>query len=180
MEVDLKLKLFFINELYDQFSYGIISHPLSIRHFANWLGRSKDINRTFFIIGKGREYNHIRKNKRLSTKFLVPTFGFPGADNLLFADHVNSNHASFPIGRLAAINPEDVKNYLEKIILFEKNQQELPQTISGREWMKKIIHLNGGDLSIQSIIINHLKRIGDLLTNNIFGANISNFYKNKY
>ena len=43
-----------------------------------------------------------------------------------------------PVGRIAAFLPQDISDYLDKIKEHESNQN-LPQTIADRAWMKNIL-----------------------------------------
>ena len=44
-----------INQLYDQFAYGVARHPISIRNFAHYVKLNWVDLQYFLIIGKGRE-----------------------------------------------------------------------------------------------------------------------------
>ncbi len=168
-----------INQLYDQFAYGIERTPLSVRNFAHFIKKNWSSTKYFFIIGKGREYPFARTNEDLALpinqSYFVPTFGMPGSDNLLLSD----NYSSVPIfalGRLAASKPTDVKVFLEKMQTLESNQN-LPQTYVDRAWQKRILHLSGGDPTIQAPIANHLRVMEEEIENNKFGGEVTTFYK---
>jgi len=53
----------------------------------------------------------------------------------------------------------------------------LPQTVAGKAWMKRVLHLGGGDLQIQGLIRDHLEHLGDQLAGSAFGAEVISFYK---
>ena len=168
-----------VNQLYDQFAYGVERTPLSIRNFGHFIKKNWPNTKYFFIIGKGREYPFARTNEDLALSinqtYFVPTFGMPGADNLLLSDNYSSIPI-FPIGRLAASTPNDVKVFLEKMETLESNQN-LPQTYIDRAWQKRILHLSGGDPTIQAPIANHLRVMEEEIENNKFGADVTTFYK---
>ncbi len=168
-----------VNQLYDQFAYGVERTPLSIRNFGHYIEKNWSNPKYFFIIGKGREYPFARTNEDLALSinqsYYVPTFGMPGADNLLLSDNYSSIPI-FAIGRLAASSPNDVKVFLEKMKTLEGNQN-LPQTYLDRAWQKRILHLSGGDPAIQISIAGHLKDMEALIENNKFGADVTTFYK---
>jgi len=172
-----------VDDLYEQFGYGVNRHPQAIRNFAHfiqkhWQGGPEYV----FIIGKGREYRFIRQpedleRERQQNYFFIPTYGWPGADNLLFANNYDITPL-FPIGRIAATTPAEVRLYLEKVKTFERLESELDQTIEDKGWMKRIIHLGGGNTAFeQSTIRSHLTSMGDIMEENTFAGSVSAFYK---
>ncbi|MFK8102513.1 MAG: C25 family cysteine peptidase [Saprospiraceae bacterium] len=168
-----------VQQLYDQFAFGVNRHPLSIRNFAHFVKKKWSDPRYLFLIGKGREYINIRTapqlNANVNASFYVPTFGYPGADNLL----VSNNESSVPIittGRIAVSSAKDVKTYLNKVKALEANT-DAAQTIEEKAWMKRVIHLGGGDITIQNSIKNDLLIMENIIENNKFGAEVSSFYK---
>lgn len=168
-----------INQLYDQFAYGIHRTPLSIRNFGNYIKKEWPKVSYFFIIGKSREYSAVRTEADLALDinqtFYVPTFGVPGADNLLLSTN-RSSVPVIPIGRIAIQNPDELKNYLDKVTLLESNEN-LPQTFSDRAWQKRVLHLSGGDPTIQASIAGYLGDMEEIIENNEFGADVTTFYK---
>lgn len=170
-----------INQLYDQFAYGIRKHPLAVRNFidfalANWTEQPEHL----FIIGKGREYNNIRNSSAGFGQCLVPTFGNPGSDALLTA-----TNASFTprvaVGRLSIENPVEINYYLEKVMAYERIQQEAGdphQTIDEKAWMKRILHMGGGEGSgQQQQFKNYLESYERVIEDTLFGGNTYSFYK---
>lgn len=172
-----------VEQLYEQFGYGIHRHPLSIRNFAHFIKKHwPESPQYVFIIGKGREYRFLRSPAEFQQEvaqnyFFIPTFGWPGADNLLFSNNYSATPL-FPIGRIAATSPNEVRIYLEKIKQFERLNEELPQTIEARGWMKRIIHLGGGNTNFeQTTIKNHLVNMADIIEKNTFAGKVFDFYK---
>lgn len=169
-----------VEELYDQFAYGVFGHPLSVRNFSHRIKKDWETAKYFFLIGKGREMISVRTNGQFEgaygETFFVPTFGWPGADNLLFSN----NHSAvpiLPIGRLSARNGQEVKIYLDKVKAYEANKDN-PQTLEDRGWMKHIVHLGGGgSAGEQALIRGHLEGMADVISNNQFGGKVSGFYK---
>ena len=171
-----------VDQLFDQFGYGVELHPLAIRNAFFYLKRFKwPMLANIFIIGKGQEYNSTRTPNDLRTAqdaglIQVPSFGYPASDNLLFS--YNENHVSeIPIGRLAATSPQDVSLYLNKVKLMEESLRS-DQTIKNKSWMKQIIHLGGGsDPGEQSSIRRYLENMAEEIEGNGFGGNVQSFYK---
>ena len=168
-----------VEQLYDQFGYGVDRHFIAIRNFTHYVKQNWSNPRYVFIIGKSVENNQMRKNEEVQSYdeklFFVPTFGNPGADNLLLSDN-DSAIPVIPVGRLAAFSPNQIDIYLKKVKAFEANRN-LPQTIADRYWMKRILHLGGGDPTIQGSIRNNLERIEKIIEENSFGAEVIAFYK---
>ena len=169
-----------IQQVYDQFGYGIQRNPIGIRNMVQWAVREWENARFLYLIGKGRTYNDIRTSDKLtaaeSTMF-VPTFGVPGGDNLF----VTSNYDPSPrlaVGRLAATKGSDVGLYLEKIRLQEYSQLHGSQTIGDQSWKKRVIHLGGGsDAALQANIKNKLNGLGNIITNNLYGVEVASFFR---
>lgn len=172
-----------IQQLFDQFAYGIDFHPLSVRNGFYYLNGKKWKDLAFlFLIGKGQEYRSIRKNDALQTAIasgdmLIPSFGYPASDNLLLT--LNEKRVSpIPIGRLAATNSREVQIYLEKVKEIEASGK-LPQSISERAWTKQILHLGGGSsASEQNNIRSGLEIMAQEIEQNAFGGSVKSFYKN--
>lgn len=169
-----------INQLYDQFSYGIMRHPISIRNFAQKLRKEENLPEYFYLIGKGREYQTYRKAADIANvddlPLLVPTFGYPASDRMLLSDNLKATPVT-AIGRLPVSTTEDLRIYLDKVKEFEGNVNNA-STLEDRAWMKRIIHLGGGGvLSEQTIIRNHLIAMENTIENSIFGADVRPFYR---
>lgn len=160
-----------IHNIYDQFGYGIKRHAQGINDFIMFVKDFFTSPEYIFIIGKGLEYNEIRTDDQLNDPlniFFVPTFGYPGSDNLLAARY-NKNYPAIAIGRIAAKNWQQVNIYLDKVKNHE-NYLQYPQTLEEKMWMKKVIHLVGGTSDIISGIRSSLKVMGSIISNNKFGA----------
>ena len=168
-----------VNQLYDQFGYGLNRHYIAIRNFGHYIKKQWDNPQYVFLIGKGMEAHQIRTPDKVAQfqdfLFHVPTFGHPGSDNLLLADNVTAAPI-IPIGRIAAKTPNDIDIYLRKVKAFDANRN-LPQTIKDKYWMKKILHLGGGDPSIQNTIRSNLQHIEGIIENSTFGGDVTAFYK---
>lgn len=169
-----------VEQLYDQFGYGVARHPQAIRNFAHFMQQKWEVPpRYFFIIGKGRTYNAIRTNSQLSSEaaqnFAVPTFGRPGGDNLLLATHENSAPI-YALGRLAVSDAQDIRIYLDKVKGYENLQKSTAE--EDRAWRKEIIHLGGGGSpGEQATIKNQLAQMEQIIENNDFGGNVFTFTK---
>ena len=131
-------KIVDIHQLEDQFAYGITMHPLAVKNFLRFARNNFSTPPAYaFLIGKGisykmyrdpdvvADYNYARPETDPLTPQLnlVPTFGYPGSDNLLSSDYY-SDIPSTPIGRLSAVSPVEVGAYLQKIKEYEVETAE--------------------------------------------------------
>ncbi len=171
----------FVEDLYNQFAYGISRHPLSLKNHSRWVEQNWTNAKFNFLIGKGLEYASSRTPEQLSDpdplklKTILPTFGLPGSDNSLMAKK-DESQPRIPTGRISASSIEDIKIYHDKIIVRE-DPNNYPSTIEGRLWTKKVIHLAGGDPNILDLIESSLDNMGNILVQNRFGAEIVTFSK---
>lgn len=169
-----------IEDLYDQFGYGVVNHPICIRNFGHFLDKNEELPDYFLLIGKSREYFAYRTtaqvNNTTNLKQYVPTFGYPGADNLLLSTN-NSATPLAAIGRIAATNSEEIRIYLDKVKEFD-DFEDVPSTIEDRAWMKRIIHLGGGgNANEQASIKSNLIAMQNEIEGNDFGGKVFPFYK---
>lgn len=164
-----------VEELYDQFAYGVHRHPLSIRNAVHRFVRQWSEPKYVLLIGKGRQYDVGRAAAQVAGTFFVPTFGMPGSDNLLIASNY-TNVPILPIGRIAASTPADVRLYFDKVVIHENEAASPLET--EREWKKEVAHLGGGgDASEQQFIKSALGQMENIVRNSAMGANVHSFYK---
>lgn len=168
----------YVDDIYNQFGYGIERHPQSINNFIVYVKDYFSNPEYILIIGKGLEYDEIRTEEQLYDArkvFQVPTLGYPGSDNLLAARFGN-NYPVLPIGRIAARRYYDIESYLDKVISHENTQYS--QTLEDKEWMKKVIHLVGGSPDIIGFIRGSLNKMGNILKGVSFGADVHTYERN--
>jgi len=170
-----------VQQIYEQFGYGINRHSLSIRNFGHFIFENWTDPKYVLIIGKGREYQTVRSPENYATavangSFHVPTFGaLGGGDNLLLCGNLEFAPI-ISIGRIPAKNGQEIKYYLDKVIEHEANQNN-PQTIEERLWMKKMVHLGGGAPHEQALLRGYLEGMQSIAENSKFGAEVTAFYK---
>lgn len=144
-------KVFDIDQLEDQFAYGIKKHPSSVRNFLRYARSRFDVQPKFaFLVGKGVSYQDYRLNQSmpLAEKLnLVPTFGYPASDVLLSSADMNPYPVT-PIGRLSVVNGNEIIAYLNKVKEYEAAQVSPSQTQADKAWMKDIVHVVGANLSL--------------------------------
>ncbi len=174
-------KIYDIDELVDQFAFGIKRHPSSVKNFIRW-ARNNFTNspKDVFIIGHGVTYdeaNYQQNHPDINKLALVPTFGFPGSDILLAAE----GHDPVPlvnIGRLSAIRPSEITDYLQKMQEYESAQRSTVQTIDNKAWMKNIVHVVGAnDPSLDTRLTNYFRSYENVIRDTLFGAKVTTFSK---
>lgn len=172
-------KIVDIDEIVDQFAFGIKKSPLSVKNFLRF-ARSHFASppKFAFLIGKAVAYNEYRINQ--SSKYadqlnLIPTFGWPASDNILGSDGFDPVPET-PLGRLAAVNPDEVQLYLDKIKLYEQNQQSTDQTIDAKAWMKTMVHVVGAnDPSLDVALTRDQNAYKAIIEGPEYGANVTSF-----
>lgn len=163
-----------IDELYDQFAWGIKKHPLSIRNFCDQLIDNNSVDPRFLLLlGK----SVLSQNARSGTAYglnLIPTYGEPASDQI-FTSHLNTNKFAPEIatGRISVQNDVDVNAYLNKLISFE-----LQQTLPPSDWMKNVLHFGGGtDLNEQNFLSSKLSVYEQIIEDTLFGGNVTTILK---
>ncbi|MDO1446827.1 C25 family cysteine peptidase [Rhodocytophaga aerolata] len=169
-----------VNLLYNQYSYGEPS-PLAIRRFADFLltnGNPKFL----FLIGRSQypfallplssgDFNHTR-NPNYPTRNFVPTAGYPGSDIHLTAGLTGNPYVpSIPTGRINVTTPEQIINYLNKVIEHEA-------TPADALWRKNLVHLSGGknlaELRAFRLFVDDFKRMAE---GTYLGGKVATFSK---
>lgn len=166
-----------VQQIFEQFGYGIPDHPQALRNFAAYLYKNSQ-PKYLLLIGHGIEYNLLRqRNAEMRPEHFIPTFGTPGSDNLMFA--ANGKLASFiPTGRLAVLEPSQIRDYLNKVKEYEQ-ALDAPRDAQSLAWRKRVLHISGGNYDGNEISTfqARLKRSGVVLSNNDFGAVVTTISK---
>ena len=162
-----------VDELYNQFGWGINKHPLAIRKFADWALGNLTNPEHIFIIGKAVASHLARNNPALFSEILVPSFGSPPSDVMITSYLGTDTYLEEPgiaIGRLAAKTPSQVTEYQQKVQEFEALPNEF--------WMKRVLHFSGGTLGPE---IAQIRAFMDsykyIIEDTLFGANVQTFQK---
>ncbi len=175
-------KIYDIDELVDQFAFGIKKHPLAIRNFlrmsnATFTNKPKYV----FYIGKAvtyDEYRFLENTSTIEAQNLVPTFGWPASDAMLTSPNNNEPAPIYPFGRLAAIKQQEVLDYLDKVKQFEQQAANTNQTIANKAWMKQIVHVAGADdLSLDALLTYYLGAYEKTIKDTNFCATVTTFNK---
>jgi hypothetical protein len=173
--------VFNIDDLYDQFSYGVEKHPYSIRSFMDYIVDSWSSKpRYLFLLGKSIKPSESRKNPTDFANNLVPSFGDPSSDIMLTAGlNGTINDPIIPTGRVSAKNGLDVTWYLDKIRDYENPPTPISIAKDENEWMKKILHFGGGNNpGEQNAFVNYLDNYKSTIEDTLFGGDVTSFFKN--
>lgn len=174
-------KVYLIDQLVDQYAFGIKMHPLSIRNFIR---RARDKNalkpKYVLLIGKAVVYNSYVTNQsaaNMELLQLVPTFGNPASDNLLTAEG-NSSVPLTPIGRLSVVNKTEISAYLDKVKAYELQSKTTAPGVSDAGWKKNIIHVTGAsDKETSDILLSALNAHKKIIEDTAYGGIVSTFSK---
>ncbi len=170
-----------VEELYDQFSYGIRKNPLAIKNYMRYLWNNANVQpKALFLIGKSYragsdgENPSYRKNAANWAATYVPTFSVPPSDISFTRGILDTMYQpAIPTGRLAATIPEHVSIYLDKIIQYE-NEQQTP-----KQWMKNVLHFGGGqNINEQNLFAAYLNNYKKTIEDTLFGGKVMTFLKN--
>ncbi len=175
-------KAYAIDQLEDQFAYGIKGHPLSVKKFLSFARKNFSVFPKYcFLMGKGVNYNEYRaleKHVDANVLQLVPTFGEPGSDVMLATDDLTTKNYQTFIGRLSIIHSDEIASYLEKVKIYEANQANTAQSQEDKAWMKNVIHVVGAnDPGLENTLTNYMGRYERVIEDTLFGANVTTFNK---
>lgn len=174
-------KVIDIDDLTDEFAYGIKKHPAAIKDFVQYAkDKFSTLPQYIFLMGKGVTYDEYRKNKnsQYADKLnLVPTFGQPASDVLL-ASPYGSIVPTVAIGRLSAVSGDEVGIYLSKMKEYELAQNSTVQTLANKLWMKNVADIIGGKEAWEKDLFNYyMDHYKNLLEGPFFGAHVETFSK---
>jgi len=171
-----------IDELYDQFAYGIVQSPLSIKNFSNYLINTyPSPPQNLFLFGKSLGSYICRQNAANYQNNLVCSYGggssasSSGPSDVLFTLGLNGGtfQPAIPTGRLSVQSDSTAMLYLTKIGEYE-NQLNNPPA----EWKKQILHFGGGNTSQeQNAFKAYLKAYQDTIQGVYYGGQVTSFFK---
>ncbi|HSQ43451.1 MAG TPA: C25 family cysteine peptidase, partial [Ginsengibacter sp.] len=174
-------KIYDIDQLTDQFAFGIKKHPLAVKDFIQYVTHTfSEKPQYVFLIGKGITYSDYVANRNSvydDQLDLVQTFGNPASDILLSSPY-GSTIPSIPIGRLSAISGNEVGIYLQKVKEYENAQVTGTQTLDSKLWTKKVVHVVGGkDSSESDLFTFYMNQYKNVIIDTLFGGNVETFAK---
>ncbi len=169
----------YVEELYDQFAYGIKKHPLGINHFINYaLDNFAQQPSHVLMLGKAITSNVATSGTTYANN-LVPSYGSPSSDVLLTSKSPNDTRQQVAIGRVSALYPSRAQIYLNKLIEYEAAQNSISQTKADKLWMKRILHFGGGNnIGEQNLFRAFLANYEDYIEAPFYGGNVTSIFKN--
>lgn len=175
-------KIYMIDEIVDQFGFGIKRNPLGLRNFIRFARNTFNPSpQNVLLIGKGLHYIQNRNNEsnpNINLLSFIPTFGHPASDMLLAADPGLDETPKISIGRISAINGDEVAVYLAKLIQYEQQQAFQSPLIKEKAWMKNVIHAVGAsEPSLGAILQNDMNKYTQLISDTLYGGNVNTFSK---
>ncbi len=161
-----------IEELYDQFAWGIAKHPMSIRHFVDYAIDNWSLQPEYLLLlGKSINYGRTRFSPAAFGNCLVPTFGQTASDNLLTTDEIGSYVTRLAVGRISALTPEEVRSYLDKVIEHETPDDQCNR--ADREWARDIVHLVlGKGASQQTEFTDYVQNYENIVEGPLYGGDV--------
>ncbi|MFA6058866.1 MAG: C25 family cysteine peptidase [Taibaiella sp.] len=172
-----------IAELYEQFGYGHEFHPISIKDFIAYANNIWTVKPKFlFIVGKGVSYTNLLAYKQSPATYnypVVPTWGEPGADNLLSSFN-NDQKPILATGRLSAWNNQEIGDYLKKVKDYEEAIRPLPiPTVEHEFWKKTVLHVAGSsDINLQTQLVAALNDCKGIIEDTLVGGVVTTIKKN--
>jgi hypothetical protein len=167
-----------IDELYDQFGWGIEKHPACIRNFCRFLIDSMPSRPSYvFLVGKSVQHRNLFEVPSAWPKSLMPSIGVPPSDNM-FTAALTTTLASvpeIPIGHLAAVTDADVSNYLLKV---QQHETTVTCHTATDDWRKHVLHFAGGtDNNQQTQFQSYLYNYETVIQDSAYGGRVFDFRK---
>src|SRR5436190_6176156 len=176
-------KIYEIDELVDQFAFGIKKHPNSVRNFLRWARANFSAPPKFvFMIGHAVVYDQYRyaeasSNPDIERLNIVPTFGVPASDILLSAE-VRQQIPLTPIGRLSVIDGGEIAIYLAKVKEYEVAQTVSSPLVRDMAWTKNVVHVTGGsEPELVAQLGGYMNKYKQIISDSLFGGNVTTFKK---
>lgn len=181
-----------VEELYLQFGGGIPKHIFGIRRFVHYAYENTTVKPTgLFLMGKGIREASInqtsfdgpgtRKNAAYYAQSLIPSYGQPSSDAGITAglDGSYDWKPLLPTGRISVRSNQELENYLNKVQVYEANQdQNSIYDTPSKDWQKHVLHFAGGsNASEQMSFQGYMNNMGDKISDSLFGATVHQVYK---
>jgi hypothetical protein len=174
--------LAYVNDLYDQFAFGVEISPMALRNFCAMVIAAPNKNPSnLLLLGKGIHSMDCITGTSLSStsvckdKNFVPSFGNPSSDILITKGLPGSTYLepAIPTGRLAAQTNQDVVSYLNKVILYEQ------EMLAGDSlWKKRALHFIGGqNANEQQVLSSYVNDYKHTFEDTAMGGKVFSFYK---
>ena len=140
-----------VEQLYEQFSFGISHHPLAIKNFVNYAIDQWEIKPEYLLLmGKSITYDRFRFDDDVRNNCFVPTYGHTGSDCILTSKVGYNYLPQLKTGRLPVKNSTQIVDYLDKLKEYEAVFKTTSCDPADRAWMRKALHVSKGWGSAQT------------------------------
>ncbi len=175
-------KIYMVDDVIDQFGFGIKKNPGGVRNFIRWARNTYTSPvKNVLLLGKGLTYTQQRayeSNPDIDRLSFVPTFGLPASDNLMATDPGEDGIPKVSIGRISAINGDEVAIYLAKLKQYEQQQAFSSPLIADKAWTKNVVHVVGAsDGALGAILQADMDNYKHIIGDTLYGANVHTFSK---
>ncbi len=134
-----------VEDLYDQFAWGVDRHPLAIRNFSNFaLDHWSTQPEYLLLAGKSVSYNTYRFQDDIRESCFVPSFGYVPSDCLLTTPNNEDYRPQLAVGRLPVQSSQQLLDYLDKLKEYDQQFNEVSCLLEDRLWMKTALHVSKG------------------------------------
>ncbi|MCE7067482.1 C25 family cysteine peptidase [Dyadobacter sp. CY326] len=157
--------------VFDQFNYGEPG-PSGLKNLISWFAQAGHL-KFVFLIGRSIDPQKARKSQDARITDLVPNAGWPGSDIALVMGHDSASGLNpiVAIGRLNALNAQQVADYLNKVKAMEGEPADAP-------WRKNILHLSGGRSPEElSTFLDYVKSFEQKIDHAALSANVETISK---
>ncbi len=173
-------KIFNIQDILDQFGYGVKNNAYGIKNFLRFANAAFAAKPKFsLIIGKGVFYNSFRSsesNPLIDKLNLVPVLGNPASDMSMVSED-RAIVPNFPIGRLNVVDPSEINAYLDKVKQYEAYYNTNSCNIQDELWKKNIIHVGGANDYVGEQIMFYLNQYASVVSDTLCGATVYSLQK---
>lgn len=169
------------SELMDQFGGGVPLHPAAIRRFADFYYNNSTIKPAgLFLVGKGISPFEHRTDPVSAAENLVPTLGYPGSDIAITAGLEGTLYEPLiPTGRISLNTPQQLDDYLTKIIQYEDYQHPTAGNFESDLYQQKqILHFVGGaEASQQNQFQGFMNTMKHIIEDSLYAGNVTSYIK---
>jgi Peptidase family C25 len=174
-------KVFDIDQLVDQFAFGIKKHPLSVKNFVRYARQNFAVPPKYVLLmGHGMSYDNYRvfeNDPNAELLNLIPTWGWPASDQLFVSTGYQAL-PEIPIGRLSVVNGQEIIDYLNKVKEYDLAQKNPVQDIANKRWMKNVVHVVGAnDANLDILLGGYMDNYKVIAQDTSWGTSVTTFNK---
>ncbi len=172
-------KTYDIDELTDQFGYGIYKHPLGLRNFLQYANAKFSVHPKFaLILGHGVNFNDFYGHQGTTDGNIlnmVPTWGNPASDVLLSAASLSYPVPAIPIGRISVVNNTELKAYLDKAKEYDVLQTNTINDQANKDFTKKSLFLIGSGSDVNALLSSYMQAYVNIMKDTLVGSDAQIF-----